>query len=460
MKGNQSVLNRLSALSELSSQTYSQLTDEARNTINNTLSRQIEALGGSVNQGSLSSPRLSNEVNKLMEITLQFGADSPRAQSSARNVAELYTAGQQDLNLTHKLELIQHVGNLLNRSTEMKTVFCNYPNFPVSILELINEVAKANDPLKLWNLNSLLSALTNSTNLGEKHLCSIVSSEYLESLTTNFTKNALTQRYPHLIDSDIIFAILAQSNSSLNPNDNSSILNYLATVDNQRMDSNSRILVTDGFKQQILSAFIKKAENYIGDTSQNAHVMAKLINFGLTPSKQTIMNMYVENDTISWNTLVNHNPILNISTLGVLTEPILKFYSTYNVDSLCNALDIVSRNKEWFRVINLVNKEHFNLDMEFEWCGTVDNTKISCVTPENVNFLRTNIIGLEVLVHSIIHQITMIPNQNLDIGTLISKAKANTEVWKRITESVQFQFHNQTNSNYIDHIQVPENLKK
>jgi hypothetical protein len=98
--------------------------------------------------------------------------------------------------------------------------------------------------------------------------------------------------------------------------------------------------------------------------------------------------------------------------------------------------------------------------MEFEWCGTVDNTKISCVTPENVNFLRTNIIGLEVLVHSIIHQITMISNQNPDIGTLISKAKANTEVWKRITESVQFQFHNQTHSNYIDHIQVPENLKK
>ena len=450
-------MNRLSALSELSSQTYSQLTDEARNTINNTLSRQIEALGGSVNQGSLSSPRLSNEVNKLMEITLQFGANSPRAQASARDVAELYIAGQQDLDLslTRKIELIQHVGNLLNRGTEMKTVFCNYPNFPVSILELINEIAKENDPLKLWNLNSLLSALTDSTNLGEKHLCSIVSSEYLESLTTNFTKNTLTQRYPHLIDSDIIFAILAQSNS----NDNSSILNYLATVDNQRMDSNSRILVTDGFKQQLLSAFIKKAENYLGDTSKNAHVMAKLINFGLTPSKQNLMDMYVEKNAISWNTLVNHNPILNISTLGVLNEPILKFYSTYNVDSLCNALDIVSTEKEWFRVINQVDKEHFNLDMEFKWSGTIDNTKTSCVTPKNINFLKTNMIGLDVLVHSIIYQITMLSHQNPDIGVLISKAKANTEVWKRITESVQFQFHNQTHGNYIDHIQA-ENLKK
>ena len=68
-------------------------------------------------------------------------------------------------------------------------------------------------------------------------------------------------------------------------------------------------------------------------------------------------------------------------------------------------------------------------------------------------------IGLDVLVHSIIYQITTLSHQNPDIGALISKVKANTEVWERITESVQFQFHNQTHGNYIDHIQA-ENLKK
>ena len=62
---------------------------------------------------------------------------------------------------------------------------------------------------------------------------------------------------------------------------------------------------------------------------------------------------------------------------------------------------------------------------------------------------------------TIIYKTTIIsPPLDQEIGSLISKAKANPEVWERMTESVQFQFHNKINGNYIDHIQVIKNIKK
>jgi len=322
------------------------------------------------------------------------------------------------------------------------------------VLDFINEIYKGNDPLKLWNLNCLLFSLTKTTNLGDKHLCSVFANDYLGSLSS-FTKSSLVQRYPDLIDTDIIFALLAQSNPSLNPNvDNSTILDYLARLDCQRMDDHSRVITQD-LKDRIASAFIKCMEN----TAQNAHLIDELlIEFGFKPSKKNLIDLFVEENVISWNSLVDPS-ILDISVLGVLQESITQFYSTHDIKALDNALDIVSNNKNWFKVTNHVQK--FNQDVDFEWVGSVDNMKSSCVTPGQVNFLRTNIVGLDVLVHTLVYQTTRIyPPLDQEIGLLLSKAKADPLVWERMTESVQFNFHNLTHSNYIDHIQVPKNLKK
>jgi hypothetical protein len=225
------------------------------------------------------------------------------------------------------------------------------------------------------------------------------------------------------------------------------------------MDSNSRIVITKGFKDWAFELFSKKLENSLGDTAQNAHVVAKLIEFGLTPAKPAIMDMYVENEVLSWNSLVDHNPVLDIPVLGVLQEPLTQFYATNDINLLYNALDIVLANEESFRVIDEVRREGFNLNMDFEWPGNAENMKASCLDPKHINFKKSSVMGLDVLVHTLIYKTTTLSHQE-DIGSLLSKAKANPEVWKKITESVQFKFHSQTHGNFIDHIQVSENLKQ
>lgn len=458
VEGNQSVLSRLSALSEVSSQTYSQLTDEAREAVNNKLTIQINALGGALNKETLNSPRLSDELNKLIQNALECGVNSPKVEQSAKKVAKLYCTGQENFAALRKQEILEGVGKYINKPGALQTIYCNYHNFPASILELTTEVVKQNDPNKLWNLNNLLFSLTKTTNLGDKHLCSLVSNEYLEKLA-GFTKTNMLQRHPHLMDSDLIFGILAQSNPNLNPNmENSNILSYLNTVNGQRMDDNSRVLVTNSFKDWAAGLFIKKVEDLLGENANNSHIVAQLIKLGLTPSKKTIMDLYVEKNGISWNTPMDHGFILDIPTLGILQEPLIKFYSNNDTNALYHALDIVSANTTDFKVNTTVNRENFNMDVDFKWVGG-ETLKASFLDPDHSNGKKSNVMGLDVLVHTIVYQTTVISHQNQDIASLISKAKANPEIWDKISQSVPFRFHNQTHGNYIDHIQVAKNIK-
>lgn len=379
--------------------------------------------------------------------------------ASARKVAELFCKGQQDWGTIGKLDLIQGVGTRLNRTSEVKSIVCNYPNFQGSVLELITQVVGQKDPNALWNLNNLLFSLNNTTNLGTHHVCSVVANDYLTSLS-GLTKTGLLQQYPNLVDSDLIFTVLAQSNPNFNPTfDSSHILDYLNTLNTQRMDSKSEILVQKNIAEAMLYHLSKKAEAAFGDEAQNVRIAADMLGLALTPSKQTIMDLYLEKEAISWDNIVDHNPILNLPILGILQEPLMKFYVNDDTDALYNALDIVSANGTYFSVNPTVNGESLNINAEYKW-SKGESLKASFMDVSHSNTQKSNMIALDVLVHTIVYKSTVLsPPLDQEIGLLLSKAKTNPLVWNKIMESVQFQFHNKTNGNYIDHIQVIKNIK-
>ena len=77
---------------------------------------------------------------------------------------------------------------------------------------------------------------------------------------------------------------------------------------------------------------------------------------------------------------------------------------------------------------------------------------------DHSNTQKSNIIALDVLVHTIVYKSTTSP-MNQEISLLLSKTKAIPLVWDKMMESVQFQFHSKTNGNFIDYIQINKNIK-
>jgi len=170
------------------------------------------------------------------------------------------------------------------------------------------------------------------------------------------------------------------------------------------------------------------------------------------------MDIYLEKEAISWNSNIDHNRVLNIPALGILHEPLIQFYTNNDTSALHNALDIVSENGTDFSINPSVNGESLNINTNYKW-SEGENLKASFINAKHSNTKKSNVIALDVLVHTIVYKSTVLSPLTQEISLLLSKAKVNPLVWNKIMESIQFQFHNKINGNYIDQLLVTKNIR-